>query len=164
MAANARESAVRDERWVFVVRVLDKPGTLSAAAAVFSNRGVSLEGILGSGIGLAPPGDGRLILSFRATAQKQALLRRALAHVPNIFQVDAYAYDDPRLRAIAIAKLAPNAKILTDDDCYAIETLAHSDQERMVMLNGSPPALESAIARFRAQNQLNDVVMSYIAI
>jgi len=38
------------QRWVFVVRALNRPGTVTAAAAVFSNRGVSLEGILGSGI------------------------------------------------------------------------------------------------------------------
>ena len=155
---------VTSERWVFVVRVQDKPGTLTAAAAVFSNRGVSLEGILGSGIGSTTIGDGRLILSFRATAQKKALLHRALERVPSIFRVEAYRYDDERLRAIAIAKLTPHTKALTDDDGYSIETITCTSSERVVMLNGSPSALESAIAQFRQKNQLNDIVMSYIAV
>ena len=158
-----RESEDTNQRWVFVARVLDKPGTLTEAAAVFSNRGVSLEGILGSGIGATAPGDGRLILSFQATAKKKALLHRALERTPSIFRVDAYPYDDRRLRAIAIAKLSPTAKILKDDDGYSIETISQTSTERIIILNGAPPALESAIAQFRQQNQLKDVVMSYIA-
>ena len=159
---------MENERWVFVVRVLDKPGTLTAAAAVFSNRGISLGGILGSGIGSPAIGDGRLIFSFQATAQKQALLYRALERLPSVFQVDAYAYDDERLRAIAIAKLALNSQtgpaILNDDDGFSIETMTQTATERMVMLNGTPPVVEGAIAQFRQQHQLNDVVMSYIAV
>lgn len=152
------------QRWIFVVRVLDKPGTLTAAAAVFSNRGVSLESILGSGIGATAIEDGRLILNFQATASKQALLHRALERLPYIFRVDAYAYNDPRLRAIAIAKLSPSTKLLNDDDSYSVETIAQTGSERTVMFNGTPPAVEGAIAQFRAQDQLNDVVLSYIAI
>ncbi|MGB3295176.1 MAG: hypothetical protein WBB01_19505 [Phormidesmis sp.] len=166
MASSVNElaSGAASQRWVFVVRVLDKPGTLTAAAAVFSNRGISLEGILGSGIGATAIEDGRLILNFQATAPKQDLLRRALERLPDVFRVDAYAYDDERLRAIAIAKLTPTTKTLNDDDSYAIETVAQTKTERVVMLNGTPPAVESAIAQFRQQNQLKDVVMSYIAI
>lgn len=152
------------QRWVFVVRVLDKPGMLTAAAAVFSNRGVSIEGILGSGIGSTTIENGRLIINFRATQPKQSLLHRALERLPDVFRVDAYAYEDQRLRAIAIAKLSLGPKNLNDDDSYAIETIVQTSTERVVMLNGSPPALESALTQFRQKNQLNDVVMAYIAI
>jgi acetolactate synthase small subunit len=164
--AKTGSTALNDtnERWIFVVRVLDQPGTMTAAAAVFSNRGISLEGILGSGIGSTTVGDGRLILSFCATLKKQALLYRALERLPSVFKVDAYAYEDERLRAIAIAKLTLTGKLPQDDDRYSVETLAQNGAERMVMLKGTPPAVEGAIAQFRQQNQLNDVVMSYIAI
>lgn len=162
--ANNQADERATQRWVFVVRVLDKPGMLTAAAAVFSNRGVSIEGILGSGIGSTTIENGRLIINFRATAQKQSLLYRALERLPDVFRVDAYAYDDQRLRAIAIAKLSLGPKNLNDDDSYAIETIVQTSTERVVILNGSPPALDSALTRFRQQNQLNDVVMAYIAI
>lgn len=162
--ANEIANGAANQRWVFVVRVTDKPGTLTAAAAVFSNRGVSLEGILGSGIGATAIEEGRLIVNFRATAAKQDLLRRALERLPDVFRVDAYAHDDNRLRAIAIAKLPLTTKTLNDDDSYTIETVAQTKTERVVMLNGTPPAVESAIAQFRQQNQLKDVVLTYIAI
>ena len=164
MANAAITNGTANQRWIFVVRVMDKPGTLTAAAAVFSNRGISLEGILGSGIGATAIEDGRLILNFRATAAKQNLLRRALERLPDVFQVDAYTYEDNRLRAIAVAKLPLTTKTLNDDDSYTIETIAQTKTERMVMLNGTPLAVESAIAQFRQQNQLKDVVLSYIAI
>lgn len=153
-----------NQRWVFVVRALDKPGTLTAAAAVFSNRGVSLEGVVGSGIAPTTAADGRLIFCFYATEQKQVLLYRALERLSTIFQVDVYTYDDKRLRAIAVAKLSPTAKIASDDDEYTIETIAKTKTERTVMLTGTPLAVEDAIAQFRQQDQLNDVVMSYITV
>ncbi|MBE7380307.1 MAG: hypothetical protein F6J95_002715 [Leptolyngbya sp. SIO1E4] len=152
-----------NQRWVFVVQALDRPGTLTAAAAVFSNRGVSLEGILGSGIAPTTVEEGRVILSFRATAQKQKLLHRALERLSSIFQVTVYTDDDERLRAIAVAKLQLDTAVTQNDD-YFVETIAQTDTERMVMLTGTPLAVETALAQFRQQNQLTDVVMSYIAV
>ena len=75
-----------NQRWVFVVRALDKPGTLTATAVVFSNRGVSLESILASGIAPTTLEEGRLILIFRATPEKKRVAaphpRKALHHLP----------------------------------------------------------------------------------
>jgi acetolactate synthase small subunit len=128
-----------NQRWIFVVRALDRPGSLTAAAAVFSNRGVSLEGILGSGIAPNTAEDGRLIFSFRATEPKQALLKKALERLSSVFCVDAYAYEDEHLRAIAVAKLSQSVKLSHDDDDYFVETIAQTECDRMVMLTGTPP-------------------------
>ncbi|HIK45773.1 MAG TPA: ACT domain-containing protein [Leptolyngbyaceae cyanobacterium M65_K2018_010] len=153
-----------NQRWLFVVRALDKPGTLTAAAAVFSNRGISLEGILGSGMGPGTAADGRLIFSFQATEAKQALLQKALERLPSVFQVRAYHYDDERLRAIAVAKLSQRVKLTNDDESYFVETIAQTSRDRMVMLTGSPLAVEAAVDQFRQQGHLKDVVMSYITV
>ena len=152
-----------EQRWVFVVQALDKPGTLTAAAAVFSNRGVSLEGILGSGIAPTTTEEGRLIISFCATEAKQKLLQRALERLSSIFYVSVYTNDDERLRAIAVAKLGLSTQVASDNG-YLIETITQTETERMVMLTGTPLAVESALAQFRQQNQLLDVVTSYIAV
>jgi acetolactate synthase small subunit len=155
---------VVNQRWVFVVRALDRPGTLTAAAAVFSNRGVSLEGILGSGIAPNTVENGRLLFSFRATEPKQALLKKALERLSSVFQVEAYHYDDERLRAIAVAKLSQSAKLTQDDEGYFVETIAQTACDRVVMLTGSPRAVDDAVAQFRQQGHLKDVVMTYIAV
>lgn len=152
------------QRWVFVVRAMNKPGTLTAAAAVFSNRGVSLEGILGSGIDTASEEEGRMLFSFRATQQKQDLLKRSLERLPNIFQVAAYPYEDPRLRAIAVAKLAPDARISHDSEDLYVETISREETSSLLLLSGSTMAVEDAITHFREQQQLKDVVMSAITV
>ena len=153
-----------NQRWLFVVRALDRPGTLTAAAAVFSNRGVSLEGILGSGIAPNTVEDGRLIFSFRATEAKQALLKKALERLPSVFQVDAYSYEDERLRAIAVARLSQTVKLTNDDDGYFVETIGQTERDRIVMITGTPIAVDNAMAQFREQGQLKDVVMTHIAV
>jgi acetolactate synthase small subunit len=154
---------VAERRWVFVVRALDKPGTLTATAAVFSNRGVSLEGVLASGIAPTTVENGRIILIFRATEEKQALLQRTLERLSIIFQVDVYTYDDERLRAIAVAKLTLDAAIASDDH-YSIEDVATTANSRIVMLTGTPPVVDKAVSQFREQGNLKDVVTSYITI
>jgi len=155
---------VANQRWVFVVRALDRPGTLTAAAAVFSQRGVSLEGILGSGITPATPEDGRLIITFRATAKKQALLHRTLERLSIIFQIDAYTYDDERLRAIAVARLSLDPLPMVEGNHYTVETIRQTATDRLVMLTGTPLAVEEAIGQWRHHEQLQDVVMSYITV
>ncbi len=151
-------------RWVFVVRALNKPGTVTAAAAVFSNRGVSLESILGSGIDAASEDDGRLLFSFRTSEEKQELLKRSLERLPHIFKVDAYPYEDDRLRAIAVAKLVPEARLNRDTEELYIETISRSKTSSLLLLSGGTNAVEEAITHFREQQQLKDVVMSTITV
>jgi len=152
------------QRWMFVVCALNQPGTLTAAATVFSNRGVSLEGFLGSGIDASRVENGRLLFSFRATPQKQALLKRSLERLPNISQVEAYEYEDDRLRAIAVAKLLPDTPVQSSDDVLHFEIITHTDTSLLLLLSGKTTAVESAIAHFRHQQQLKDVVMSAITV
>lgn len=154
---------IAENRWMFVIRALNHPGTLTAAAAVFSNRGVSLEGFLGSGVDTTTVADGRLLFSFRATQAKQDLLKRSLERLPSIFQVDAYPYDDERLRAIAIAKLTLDAQVEASERLH-VETILCTADSQLLLLSGETGVVESAIAHLRQQQQLKDVVMSAITV
>lgn len=158
------------ERWVFVVRALDKPGTLTATAAVFSHRGVSLEAILGSGIASTTTEDGRLILTFRATAQKQAMLLRSLERLATVMQVSVYPYDDPLLRAIAVVKLSDadavdlSALPLNVEPIGADRQGTAQEKTVQLLITGNPPSVDGAIAKLREQGVLKDIVMATIAI
>ncbi|MEL6261353.1 MAG: acetolactate synthase small subunit [Cyanobacteria bacterium J06626_6] len=151
-------------RWMFVVQALNQPGTLTAAAAVFSNRGVSLEGILGSGIDTNTIEDGRLLFSFRATPQKQALLKRSLQRLPSILKVKAYTYEDARLRAIAIVKVNPDSQLSRDSEQLHVETIRQTDSYRLSLLTGATAVVEAKVAQLRSQSQLVDVVISAITV
>ncbi|GAB4226634.1 MAG: hypothetical protein Kow00121_54930 [Elainellaceae cyanobacterium] len=157
-----------NQRWVFIAHALDKPGTLTAAASVFSNRGVSLEAILGSGIAATTIENGRLILSFRATERKQIMLLRALERLSTISHVEVYRYDNPSLRAIAVAKVAVSAslneQLPEQSPELEVEVLTQNETEQTVLFTGKTIAVETAIDQLRQQNTLQDVVMSVITI
>lgn len=157
-------SGVENQRWMFVVRALNKPGTLTDAAAVFSNRGVSLEGFLGSGIDTSSVEDGRLLLSFRATTAKKTLLKRSLQRLPSVSQVNEYAFDDDRLRLVAVAQLSVDAQV-TPTDALHVEMISRGDETNLLLLlTGRAVVVEGAIASLRQKGQLNDVVVSAITV
>lgn len=151
------------QRWIFVAQATNKPGTITAAAAVFSNRGVSLEGILGSAINTTAE-EGRLLLSFRANKEKKDLLLRSLQRLPSIAEVAAYAYEDTRLRAVAVAKVSLKAQIDHNLNALYTEVILKEKDTLLLLLSGGTEAVEDAIAHFRKQNQLQDVVMSTITV
>jgi acetolactate synthase small subunit len=155
---------VTEQRWVFVVKCLDRPGSLTAAASVFSNRGVSLEAILSSGIAATSIEAGRLILSFRATERKKEMLMRALGRLSSVSQVDHYLYDDPALRSIALAKVSSSSAIEFSSDLVQAETISETAESTMLLLTGNPVAVESMIETLRQRSFLLDLVTAAIAI
>lgn len=152
------------QRWVFVVKCLDKPGVLTAAASVFSNRGISLEAVLGSGIAATSIETGRLILSFRATQRKKEMLLSALARLSGVLQVSDYPFDDPTLRAIAIAKISSSETIASTLDLIQTETISETAEGKLMLLTGSTAAVESIIENLRQRSVLLDLVTAAIAI
>ena len=153
-----------DQRWVFVVRCLDQAGSLTAASSVFSNRGVSLEAILSSGIAATSIEPGRVIFSFRATKRKKEMLLRALGRLSSVSQVDHYPYDDPALRSIALAKISSPGAIEFSSDLVQTETISETAEGTLLLLTGNPVAVENLIETLRQQSLLLDLVTAAIAI
>ena len=153
-----------EQRWVFVVKCVDRPGVLTAAASVFSNRGVSLEAILSSGIAVTSIETGRLILSFHATDRKKEMLLRALGRLSSILQVDHYLYDDPALRSIALAKVSSPTAIEFSSERVQVEKISETAEGALLMLTGDPVAVESVLKTLRRQSLLLDLVTAAIAI
>lgn len=152
-----------EQGWVFVVRVMNKPGSLMAIAAVFSNRGVSLEGVLGSSMTPATATDGRLILRFHATEHRKDILLRVLQRLDKVISVDAYAESDARVTAIAIAKVTPDSAV---PDCVAVqaERVSQADDHQTILLTGNTQSIDGIIEQLRQQGLLLDVVISAIAV
>ena len=92
------------------------------------------------------------------------MLKRALQRLPTISKATAYEYEDDRLRAIAIAQLLPNTPVADGDEALHFEIITRTDTALILLLSGKPTAAEGAIAHFRQQQQLKDVVMSAITV
>ena len=151
-----------EERWVFVVKAQDKPGALTAAASVFSNRGVSLETILGSDIGITKAQEGRIVISFWANERKKEMLLRALQRLSVVLQVQAYPYSSPELRAIGVARVAAKADLSGFE--VQIDIISEQADSKSILVTGNPPAVETVIETLREQNALLDVFTSVMAV
>ena len=149
------------ERWVFVIKSQDQPGVLTTATAVFSNRGVSLETILGSGGGITGTEGGRFVLSFRASQRQQELLLRTLERLSAVKQVLVYPYTSPQLRAIAVVRLE-GIEIAAKN--LQVDVIDSDSQSQTLLLTGNTATVEQMIEQFKAQNRLLDVAISIVAI
>ena len=151
-----------EQRWVFVVKAQDKPGALTAAASVFSNRGVSLNTILGSGMTPADAEGGRIILSFWANERKKDMLLRALQRLSSILQVQAYPYSSPELRAIGVIRVDAKADVSASE--VQTEIISNQGDSKSILVTGGPSAVETMIEKLREQNALLDVVITVMAV
>jgi acetolactate synthase small subunit len=152
-----------EQRWVFVIKAQDKPGAVTAAAGVFSNRGVSLETILGSGMTLTGV-DSRIVLSFRAMERKKDMLMRALERLSAVLQVDCYAYSSPELRAIAVVRVSAASDSNWQASDVQTEIVSESNNSQTMMLTGGTSAVEQMVETMREHNALLDVAMSVMAV
>ena len=150
------------ERWVFVIKSQDQPGVLTTATSVFSNRGVSLETILGSGGSVTGTEEGRFVLSFRASKRQQELLLRTLERLSAVKQVQVYPYTSPQLRAIAVVRLAQGMEVTAKD--VQVEVIDADSQSQTLLLTGSTSIVEQMVEQFQSQNRLLDVALSIVAV
>ncbi|MGQ9789423.1 MAG: hypothetical protein ACUVR7_02010 [Armatimonadota bacterium] len=153
-----------DEHWVFVIKVQDKPGALTAIASVFSSRGVSLDTTLGSSTNTSAEMGSTIVLSFRATERKKETLFRTLQRLHQVLQVQAYPYSARELRAIAIARIAPEEK--TDFSAKQVQTeiISERGDSKTVLLTGSTQAVDKVVQSLRERGSLQDVVTTVMAV
>ncbi|MGF1482481.1 MAG: hypothetical protein ACFB4I_23895 [Cyanophyceae cyanobacterium] len=151
-----------EQRWVFTIKSQDRAGVLTAATAVFSHRGVSLETIFGGGGTLVEVESGRFVLCFRATQRKQELLLRTLERLASVEQVAVHPYSSSQVRAIAIVRLAEAIEF--ERDGVQVDRIDSGSPERILLLSGSTSAIEQLIATFKSQNVLLDAAVSIVAV
>jgi len=153
-----------EQRWVFVIKAQDQPGALTAAAGVFSNRGVSLETILGSGMNSTSIGVGRFVLSFRAAERKKDMLLRVVERLSTVIQVDCYHYSSSVLRAIAVVRVSSATDINWEASDVQMEIVSKDTDSQTMLLTGGTPAVEQWVETLRERNTLLDVAMSVMAV
>ncbi|MEJ5250537.1 MAG: hypothetical protein HPY54_17100 [Chthonomonadetes bacterium] len=153
-----------DERWVFVIKVQDKPGALTAIASVFSSRGVSVDTTLGSSANTSAELGSTIVLSFRATERKKETLFRTLQRLHQVLQVQAYPYSARELRAIAIARVTPEEKFELSAKQVQAEIISERGDSKTVLLTGSTQAVDKVVQSLRERGSLLDVVTTVMAV
>jgi acetolactate synthase small subunit len=155
---------MESDRWVFVIKVQDKPGALTAIAAAFSSRGVSLETTLGSSAASALDAPSTIVLSFRATERKKDTLLRTISRLQQVLYVQAYPYSSRELRSIAIARVVPDEKADFATKDTQMEIISERADSKTVLLTGSTQAVDKTVETLQQRGTLLDVVTTIMAV
>jgi hypothetical protein len=155
------------KRWVFRVRVADRAGALTSIASAFSNRGISIDTVVGHGAAYAGSHDGAVVVTFSCTeAEKDAIVRivRLLSKVEGL---EEHPYESTSLRKGALIRVT---RRLTPRDVAGRETFLTCERVREVpggfvyFVAGSPNELDPVLASFNDQHILTDIVFSVFHI
>lgn len=154
-------------KWLFIVRVQDKPGVLTRMASVFSNRGVSLDSITGHGaLGNIR---GTLIITLQATEKKKYELERTLRRVNDITSVVVYDYRHSHLRKSSLVCLKAGfeemKKIQSEwQEETGLELVKSGDGDSVYLITGKPVVVDALVEKLIQEELLIDIVSSTIAV
>ena len=157
-------------KWVFALRVHDRAGTVTSVSSVFTNRGVSLQMLLGSTIQVVIPDSIPLYFVFEAAERRKNTLLRAMRRLDSVIWAECYEYDSPSLRAVAFAHV--DGRVMDDAGVAAIASetevisspIVSDDGHKTWVLLAEPIALERCLERLGDTGALLHVTATVMPI
>jgi len=92
---------------VIVIGLRDRPGAAHSVADVFSARGLQMEAFQGTSDSLSADGHATLLILFRATPERAALVTRVLRRLSSVRDAELIDANDPRLRLSVLIAAGP---------------------------------------------------------
>jgi len=153
------------KHWVFRVGVADRAGALTSIASAFSNRGLSIETVVGHGAAYPGASGGAVITTFWCTEQEKDEIVRVVSRLSKVISLEEHPYESEMLRKSALVRVT---RRLNPPDVAGRETFLTCElvgQERGVyhyFLAGSPSELDPILGRFVKEGILTDIVFSVL--
>ncbi len=157
----------KKQHWVFHLHVADRAGALTSIASAFSNRGISIETVVGHGASDSPTHDGAVVATVWCTEQEKDEIVRIVKRLSKVVSLEEHAYDSESLRKSALVYVTQR---LTPKDVAGRETFLTCElmQERRdcfeYFLAGSPSELDPVLARLRRRGLIKDIVYSVLGL
>ncbi len=149
-----------EQRWIFVIKIIRKPGVLNAVTGVFSNWGISLETAMLNAMG--PEGsDGIVILSFACSHRKMEIMERTVSRLARVNELTSYPYETTDLRMIAACTVDVNyqhAKTSTVE----IEEFIRKDNSKILYVSGTVKDVDAYIAPMLKRKELIDLIRTIL--
>lgn len=155
------------KHWVFRVGLADRAGALTSIASAFSNRGISIDTVVGHGASYTTIHDGTLVVTFWCTEAEKDEIVRVVKRLTKVTTLEEHPYDSQSLRKSA---LCHTTRRLTPRDVAGRETFLTCElmkEERGVysyFLAGSPSEMDPVLASFAEEGILTDVVYSVVGL
>jgi len=155
------------KHWVFRVHLADRAGALTAIASAFSNRGISIETVVGHGAAHTASHDGTVVATFWCTEAEKDQIVRVVSRLSKVLSLEEHPYDSENLRKSTLVHLTRRLRPCDVAGREAFLTCEMMKEERGVFtyfLAGSPSELDPILARFVEEGILNDIVYSVIGL
>ncbi len=155
------------KHWVFRVGVADRAGALTSIASAFSNRGISIDTVVGHGAAYTSTHDGTVVVTFWCTEAEKDTIVRVVRRLSKVTYLEEHPYDSESLRKSALVKVK---RRLTPRDVagrQAFLTCEPMGEKRGVhtyYLAGSPSELDPVLERFADEGILLDIVYSVVGL
>lgn len=151
--------------YAFVLKLTDQAGGMELVAATFAHRGVSLSTSLGNDGALDPEGRATILVTFWATLAKKEIIRRALSRLPRVRSIVEHPTNSAALRKVAIIRLK-GAGLPDGRPGAKIELIGRDPQEDSLafLLVDNPADFDAALADFKAEGRLLDVIAAVIGL
>jgi hypothetical protein len=168
MADPGTPSAAADEpkhHWVFRVDVADRAGALTSIASAFSNRGISVETLVGHGTPYPGAPGGAVVTTFWCTEAEKDAIVRVVARLSKVTRLEEYPYNSRALRTSALVRTSRPLRppdVVGQEAFLTCEPIGRGDEEYRYFLAGSPSELDPVLLRLADQGVLLDIVYSVL--
>lgn len=153
------------KHWVFRVGVADRAGALTSIASAFSNRGISIETVVGHGTAYPGAGGGAVLVTFWCTEDQKDQIVRAVRRLSKVLSLEEHPYESESLRKSAMIRVMRRLRppdVAGREAFLTCELVREQRGEFLYFLAGSPSELDPVLARFVQEGILTDIVYSVI--
>jgi len=153
--------------WVFRVHVADRAGALTSIASAFSNRGISIETVVGHGASYGGEFDGAVVATFWCTEEKKDEIVRVVKRLSKVVSIEEHPYDSDSLRKSAVVQVARRLKpkdVAGREAFLTCELMAEERGIHTYFMAGSPSELDPILARFAKRGIMREIVYSVIGL
>ena len=155
------------KHWVFRVGLADRAGALTSIASAFSNRGISIDTVVGHGAAYGASHDGTLAVTFWCTEAEKDEIVRVVQRLSKVTHLEEHPYDSQSLRKSALLRAT---RRLTPRDVAGRETfltLEPMKEERdsyTYFIAGPPSEFDPIVSRLAEEGILSDIIYSVVGL
>ncbi|MGD0091568.1 MAG: hypothetical protein ABSE73_16750 [Planctomycetota bacterium] len=158
-------SNTQNKHWVFRVGVADRAGALTSIASAFSNRGISIETVVGHGTAFPGLPGGAVVVTFWCAEPQKDEIVRIVRRLSKVLSLEEHPYESKHLRKSALVRVTRRLvpRDVAGRECFlTFEKVGQQDGVWTYFLAGPPNEMDPILAKFSEHQILSDIIYSVI--